>query len=723
MVAQLRPPRSQAVPSADSAKDQTTFAAHQTDWIIVFNTKLPRATAKGLTPEALDDRKGAVLQAWDDVISRLLSVKLTFQVQQWGSPEKLAILVRCPDDVLRREIYRTRVIDWLNNSGASVREPPVTLTDLELPPLTEAERLRLVYELLTTPTYEGGAGLTMDEDVVGKTDAVGGKFIEAIYAPHDKEFTDKWIKSWTKRWLLTDQDIDAIRDYAGEKVAFYFAFLRFYVQSLIIPSVIGGIAYLWQGDFSPVYGVLIIVWSVVFIAVWDRRASVYARRWGTRNFSKIEKIRPEFRPTSILTDPVTHERLPFYPYWKRWATTTLITVPINLTLVGVLICVVFTIVSSDVYFHKYYDGPGKEFVGFIPTIVYGACIPTFHSYYTRLANHLSYLENLPTDTQHAATFTQKLFTFNSLVAFFALFAEAYIFIPCSTWVGSILKSKGYIWSMSFEVGPASLQSRLIYLVITGQAINAVTEVVLPLVLTRWSTRKQGLEVTEAQKREETEDECWARRARKEFERPAYNVADDYSEMVIQFGYIMLFSPCWPLTPLFCLINNFLELRADAFKICKAARRPVPQRADNIGPWSKNLRLISYVGSALTIPSLLTLYRNWNLEMDAGVQVKARLPNALAAVLIAEHVYLLLQYVINEAVNSVPIQGGEQLKRAEFEVKKRYLLKAGIDVLAGGHGGSVRWSEGDGGERKGEDAVLFGVALGRVHEALKGVQTH
>jgi hypothetical protein len=33
-----------------------------------------------------------------------------------------------------------------------------------------------------------------------------------------------------------------------------------------------------------------------------------------------------------------------------------------------------------------------------------------------------------------------------------------------------------------------------------------------------------------------------------------------------------------------LINNWVELRSDAFKIAKLGRRPLPSRIDSIGAW-------------------------------------------------------------------------------------------------------------------------------------------
>ena len=60
---------------------------------------------------------------------------------------------------------------------------------------------------------------------------------------------------------------------------------------------------------------------------------------------------------------------------------------------------------------------------------------------------------------------------------------------------------------------------------------------------------------------------------------------------------------WPLAPIAALINNWVELRSDAIKICVHTRRPIPHRADGIGPWLENLVCYS---SFLAYIKLLTI---------------------------------------------------------------------------------------------------------------------
>jgi hypothetical protein len=54
--------------------------------------------------------------------------------------------------------------------------------------------------------------------------------------------------------------------------------------------------------------------------------------------------------------------------------------------------------------------------------------------------------------------------------------------------------------------------------------------------------------------------------------------DDFKEMAIQYGYIALFSPCFPLAPFFAFLNNVFEIRGDSWKLCKAYQRAWRTRA-------------------------------------------------------------------------------------------------------------------------------------------------
>lgn len=59
---------------------------------------------------------------------------------------------------------------------------------------------------------------------------------------------------------------------------------------------------------------------------------------------------------------------------------------------------------------------------------------------------------------------------------------------------------------------------------------------------------------------------------------------EYIELLVQFGYLSLFSCVYPLTAMLLLINNLTEIRSDAYKICKLFRKPFSAPAANMGVW-------------------------------------------------------------------------------------------------------------------------------------------
>ncbi|XP_038127178.1 anoctamin-8 isoform X3 [Cyprinodon tularosa] len=69
---------------------------------------------------------------------------------------------------------------------------------------------------------------------------------------------------------------------------------------------------------------------------------------------------------------------------------------------------------------------------------------------------------------------------------------------------------------------------------------------------------------------------------------------DYQEMFIQFGYVVLFSSAFPLAAICALINNIIEIRSDALKLCTGLQRPFGQRVENIGQWQTAMEAMGLI---------------------------------------------------------------------------------------------------------------------------------
>lgn len=60
-----------------------------------------------------------------------------------------------------------------------------------------------------------------------------------------------------------------------------------------------------------------------------------------------------------------------------------------------------------------------------------------------------------------------------------------------------------------------------------------------------------------------------------------------------------------------LLNNWLELRSDAFKICTHTRRHLPFRTDTIGPWLDNLVCLCLFPEILLLTALYDCRVSWH----------------------------------------------------------------------------------------------------------------
>jgi hypothetical protein len=82
-------------------------------------------------------------------------------------------------------------------------------------PQTDAERLRVIHYMLTAPADDGGANITPK---FGKW-----KYVDSLFPLHDDKTNQAWIRDWSKKTFLTNEDLDQIRDKFGEKVGNYFS--------------------------------------------------------------------------------------------------------------------------------------------------------------------------------------------------------------------------------------------------------------------------------------------------------------------------------------------------------------------------------------------------------------------------------------------------------------------------------------------------------------------
>ncbi|WFD20148.1 hypothetical protein MCAP1_002392 [Malassezia caprae] len=450
---------------------------------------------------------------------------------------------------------------------------------------------------------------------------------------HDVRFDRAWIQAWSNVSVTTvlsgisDEDIAHLRDNIGEHIALYFAFLNYYFKALAPAGTLGLIFWACGQPFSAMYSILLVIWATIFLEMWKIRERALAVRWGMTGVSRHATRNISFQPSAVVKDKITGEPTEVFEEWRR-EMRIIASLPVILIFIVLLLSILTLNFLAEVITAEIYDGPGKAFVPLIPTVLYSTCIPLIMMTWNVTAKLLTKWENHATMRAHNGSLTLKLFGMQSLVTYAGLVLTAYVYIPYGERIILELFRRGYLTEifrfvsgqehflmprkLKFKISPQRLHSQLFALCVSGQVMNTVSEVLLPIGLRlltqlhqRWTQRRQ----TESQPlssesgvaHQGSEAEFLAR-VQAEFQLPVYDTFVDYAEMATQLGSIILWSVIWPLAPTIGLINNFFEIRSDTVKLIMNMRRPIPLRAESIGSWlnvmALTLRLAVFTNASL-----------------------------------------------------------------------------------------------------------------------------
>ncbi|KAI0141180.1 DUF590-domain-containing protein [Hypoxylon sp. NC0597] len=614
------------------------------------------------------------------LIEALTRVGLATEVRSGDESSLLVFVKVASEKYLTNHIYRERVQDWLY--GVRINAPDKDVgKEFTNHSISEAERLRTVYLLITKPKNEGGAGITPK---IGQW-----KYVISIFPLHNHAFNRQWIQQWSTKYFLSEQDLDQIRDKFGESVAFYFAFVQSYFAFLLFPAAFGFGAWLILGRYSSFYAFVNSLWSVIFFEWWKKKEVDLAVQWGVRGVSRIQRPRTQFKWDHEEADAVTGEAVKVYPPVKRLQ-TQLLQIPFALGCLAILGALYVFCFSIEIFLSEIYNGPFKAYLTFTPTLILTGAIPTLSTILSGFAEKLTDMENYETIDAHHAALVRKIFIINFITSYTPLFLSAFVYMPFGNLLvpyldifrmtAEKLSSEKSVTTQDFRINPNRLKTQMIYFTVTAQIVNFALEVVVPYV-----KRKAFKEVEKVQSKGKAsadndvqEEHAFLERVRNEAELDIYDVTGDYREMVVQFGYLSLFSVIWPLTPVCFLINNWFELRSDALKIAVSSQRPIPWRADSIGPWLNALGFLSWFGSLVS--SAIVYLFSGDAEGPGGDPSNIAGWGLLLSMLLSEHVYLAAQFAVRYALSQIDSPGLQKERAERFAMRKQLLEESlGPDV--------------------------------------------
>ncbi|KAM5342134.1 hypothetical protein ACJ41O_015165 [Fusarium nematophilum] len=595
-----------------------------------------------------DADRDAAVEEFKTLLGDLEDAGLDVEVRP-GYDQTLLIFVKAPRELLGKKVYKSRVKDWLygitpNHPGGDKN----TVVDGAF----EAEDILSMYHLISWSKAIGGAGITPG---LGKWENV-----KAIFPLHNTRVNESLLRHLSKRVFLTPEDLDSIRNLHGSKVAFYFAFIQTYLVFLSFPAITGVIAWLWLPRYSLAYGILTSVWCTVFLEYWKIQEVDLSLRWNVRGIHGVKVTRPQFKYERVFVDEGGRKQY-YFPRWKL-VCRQLLQIPFLLVAFVALSVTIVAVFAIEVLISETYAGPYKYYLEYLPTILLAVSLPYITSALEDAATWLTQFENHRTADHHEMSLTQKIFVLNVCTNYLPIFLTAFVYIPFGSDVvpklerllQAVLESAGKKFIHEpFHLDSDRLQNEVIALTVTGQISSFFEENILPMAkhrLSGWyrdyrASRSKGKSSTMLVDDEPDEAKFLAR-VRNEATLPGYNVQEDISEIVLQFGYLALFSPVWPIIPIGFLINNWIELRSDFAKISLEHQRPAPVRSDGIGPWIYSLEALTWLGSISTA-SIVHLFSADKFGNGSGGWVTLPI-----TVFISEHVLLLLRSLVRSVLQQI-----------------------------------------------------------------------
>lgn len=318
---------------------------------------------------------------------------------------------------------------------------------------------------------------------------------------------------------------------------------------------------------------------------------------------------------------------------------------------------------------------GQEYV---PTILLALALPRINAFLENIAEAITDFENHRTADHYEMSLTQKNFILSIITNYLPIFITAFIYVPFGDdiipWLSvrsrSMLGPFGKYLDAeeSFMIDSSRLRDEVIALALTGQISSFFEENIVPVAkrkLGNWyrdykavrSTKKTLMSVAD----DVAEELEFLDSARNQATLETYNVQEDIAEIVLQFGYLALFSPVWPLISIGFLVNNIVELRTDFLKIVTEHQRPAPVRSDGIGPWIASLDFLTWAGS-ITTGAIVHLFGANSIAGGAWWALPI-------TIFISEHIFTGFRSMVRSILQRI---GSEQIRK---ERNERYATRA------------------------------------------------
>ncbi|XP_061593036.1 anoctamin-9 isoform X2 [Cololabis saira] len=558
--------------------------------------------------------------------------------------DKVFFGLRAPNTMFEDYQYLLKVSDSCNWSGDS---------------MTQANRIRIVHFILNSTFIDTEGSKSNLNELIAK-----GVF-DTMFCLHEKKEQKKLEKNWA-RWsaLFTKQPVSDVRCYFGEKVALYYLWLGWYTKLLVPAAVLGVIVFLyalaffnsnplikevcqsnitmcprcdkacdmWQlsetctyakvshlfdNEGTVAFAMFMAVWATLFLELWKRHLARHVSEWKVYDWCEEE----EELIMEIVNDQNCKPKKFRHSYLRSTLVLILVTVMLMLIIGLANILVVFRVVAAPLMSDSEWEflkDHANTVAVMLGAVLHYITIQVMTRVNREVSLKLCALEELNSFAARERSFTVKMFTFQFFTLFSSLFYVAFFLGRINGHPGNYVRLAGFRLEECHPSGCLTdLFIQMAVVMLLKQTLNNIFEFTIPWVQSLISkkvakrlVRKCGHCYKKACRDEEGRvepcDICKIREWLRNYNlanSDAFNLFNEFLEMVMQFSFTTIFVAAFPLAPLLALVNNIFEIRLDAIKMVSLERRAVPRKTNDIGVWTKILEVmgvLAVIANALVI---------------------------------------------------------------------------------------------------------------------------
>ncbi|KAH1240222.1 Anoctamin-like protein [Glycine max] len=489
------------------------------------------------------------------------------------------------------------------------------------------------------------------ENLLLKLESV--EIVKQVFPLHDEQKRKKLLRSWALQWWdFTSQPIDEIYSYYGAKIAIYFAFLGMFTRWMLFPAAFG--LTLQLIDFGslklvvlPIFFIMVILWAIMFSQFWKRKNSALLARWpissivaADQGYKISGRKSSSWQPPMELMKVFETDRAKEKEIFQRheWL-GRLMRFRNDAIIIFSIICLQLPFELAYAHLYEVLD---SDIIKFGLTAVYLFAIQYITKIGGKVSVKLIMNENNENTEKRADSLVYKVFGLYFMQTYIGIFYHALLHRNFST-----------------------LRQVLIQRLLLSEVLENLVENSLPYLKYSYKKYRVRYHYTIAnlfyfsrhkknEKGEAREKFQFTSRVEKEYLKLSYSASigeeledglfDDFLELALQFGMILMFACAFPPAFAFAAVNNLMEIRTDALKLLVILRRPVPRAAATVGAWLNIFQFLILMSICTNCALLAWLYDE---------EGKWKIEPGLAAILIMEHVLLLTKFGLSRFIPEEP----------------------------------------------------------------------